>query len=141
MWRNPDEVPGDGVDNDGNGFVDDVFGGDFTLSVAANDSQGRPTKLVFSKANPMDDNGHGTHVAGTIAAERNNRVGIAGVCPGIAIMALKSLDQRGRSGIELTIFAIDYAIAKKANIINCSWVVTPAGDYPPIILQEAIVCA
>jgi hypothetical protein len=137
MWRNPGEVPGDRVDNDHNGFVDDVVGGDFTASTPVDDDQRRPIKLAFPSSDPMDDNGHGTHVAGTIAAEGNNGVGIAGVCRGAQIMALKSLDKYGRSGLESTIFAIGYAIEKKADIINCSWHTAQALKVAPLILQEA----
>ena len=63
IWTNPGEIAGNGVDDDGNGFVDDVHGYDF-----ANDD-----------GDPMDDHGHGTHVAGTIAAVGNNGIGVAGV--------------------------------------------------------------
>ena len=62
IWTNPGEIAGNGIDDDGNGFVDDVHGYDF----ANNDGD------------PMDDNGHGTHVAGTIAAVGNNGIGVAG---------------------------------------------------------------
>jgi subtilisin family serine protease len=63
IWVNPGEIPGDGIDNDGNGFVDDVHGYDF----ANND------------ADPMDDHSHGTHVAGTIGAVGNNGLGVSGI--------------------------------------------------------------
>ena len=79
MWRNPGEIPGDGIDNDGNGFVDDVYGWDF----ANND------------ADPFDDEGHGTHVAGTIGAVGNNGTGVAGVNWQVSLMALKFLGADG----------------------------------------------
>jgi subtilisin family serine protease len=79
MWRNPGEIPGDGIDNDGNGYVDDIFG----IDTANNDSD------------PFDDVGHGTHVAGTAAAVGNNGVGVAGVNWAANIMALKFLDASG----------------------------------------------
>ena len=63
IWRNPGEIAGNGIDDDHNGFVDDVHGYDF----------------VNNDGNPMDDNSHGTHVAGTIAAVGNNGQGVAGV--------------------------------------------------------------
>src|SRR6185369_16139664 len=63
MWRNPGEIPGNGIDDDGNGYVDDVYG----IDVANGDSD------------PLDDNGHGTHTAGTAAASGNNGVGVVGV--------------------------------------------------------------
>ena len=71
MWRNPGEIAGDGIDNDGNGFVDDVFGYDF----------------ASDHGDPMDTNGHGTHCAGTIGAEGGNSLGVVGVSWKPQIMA------------------------------------------------------
>ncbi len=65
LWSNPGETPGNSTDDDGNGFVDDVNGWDF----------------VTEDASPLDDDGHGTHVAGIAAAESNNNLGGSGVCP------------------------------------------------------------
>lgn len=79
MWINPSEIAGNGIDDDKNGFVDDVFGANF----------------VNGTGNPMDDNGHGTHIAGIIAATANNEIGVTGVNPNARIMALKFLDSQG----------------------------------------------
>ena len=80
MWVNPNEIAGNGIDDDGNGIVDDVHGADF----ANNDGD------------PMDDQMHGTHCAGTIAATGNNSIGIAGVAwQGVRLMALKFLTSTG----------------------------------------------
>jgi serine protease len=105
MWRNPGEIAGDGRDNDGNGFVDDVFGADF----ANNDG------------NPFDDNGHGTHVAGTIGAVGNNGAGVAGVNWSVKIMALKFLRADGSGYTSSAVRALDYAVAKGAKVSNNSW--------------------
>lgn len=105
MWRNPGETAGDGLDNDGNGFIDDVFGADF----ANNDG------------NPMDDNNHGTHVAGTIGAVGNNGVGVAGVNWSVKIMALKFLSASGSGATSGAVRALDYAVAKGAKLSNNSW--------------------
>ncbi|MFZ9824795.1 MAG: S8 family peptidase, partial [Gemmataceae bacterium] len=105
MWRNAGEIAGDGVDNDGNGYVDDMYGYDF----ANNDS------------NPMDDNGHGTHVAGTIGAVGNNGIGVAGVSWNTRIMALKFLSANGSGSTASAISALNYAVQMGAKVSNNSW--------------------
>ena len=105
VWHNADESCGNGIDDDGNGYVDDCAGWDF----AAQD----PT---------VDDvNGHGTHVAGIIAAEANNGIGIAGVAYESQVMVLKVGDQT--PALSSAIEAISYAIDNGARIINASWIV------------------
>ncbi|MGB0373136.1 MAG: S8 family serine peptidase [Opitutales bacterium] len=78
MWQNPGEIAGNGIDDDANGFVDDVYGYDFG-----------GTLFGVNDADPMDIDGHGTHCAGTIAAVGNNGIGVAGVNWNAQIMALK----------------------------------------------------
>lgn len=110
MWRNPGEIAGDGIDNDGDGFVDDVYGWDF----ANNDS------------NPMDDNNHGTHVAGTIGAVGNNGTGVVGVNWNVSLMALKFLDAAGNGFTSNAVLAINYATMMRergnnVRVLNNSW--------------------
>jgi subtilisin family serine protease len=105
IWRNSSEIPNNGVDDDRNGYIDDVRGWDF----ANND------------ADPMDDNGHGTHVAGTIGAVGNNSVGVAGVAWRVQLMPLKFLSANGSGSLSDAIEAINYARTKGAKIINASW--------------------
>ncbi len=111
MWTNPGEAPGDGIDNDGNGYADDVFGYDF----------------INNDPDPYDDHGHGTHVAGTIAAAGNNGVGVAGVNWTGKIMALKFLGAAGHGESSDAIRAINYATKMKAQygvdvrVTNNSW--------------------
>lgn len=105
VWLNADEIPGNRIDDDRNGYIDDIYGWDF-----ANDD-----------SNPMDDNGHGTHVAGTIAALGNNALGVTGVAPGVKLMALKFLDSTGSGYTSDAILALDYAVANGARISNNSW--------------------
>jgi subtilisin family serine protease/subtilisin-like proprotein convertase family protein len=105
MWRNPGEIPGNGIDDDGNGFIDDVYGWDF----ANNDN------------NPMDDQGHGTHVAGTIGAVGNNGIGVTGVAWEVQLMAVKFLNSRGQGSTSAAIKSINYAVAHGAKILNNSW--------------------
>ncbi|MCL4194847.1 MAG: S8 family serine peptidase, partial [Thermoguttaceae bacterium] len=102
MWLNADEIPGNRIDDDRNGYIDDIYGWDF-----ANDD-----------SNPTDDNGHGTHVAGTIAAQGNNTLGVTGVAPGVKLMALKFLDSTGSGYTSDAILALDYAVANGARISN-----------------------
>ena len=108
LWTNPGEVPADGIDNDHNGYVDDVHGYDF----AHNDND------------PTDDADHGTHVAGTIGAGIGNTVGVAGLAPGARLMALKFMVPSGGrvSGDTVdAVRALDYAREMGAQVINNSW--------------------
>ena len=104
MWRNPGEIPGDGIDNDGNGFVDDVYGYDF----------------YGNDGDPMDTNGHGTHCAGTIGAEGGNSIGVVGVAWKPQIMALRFLGPNGGSTTG-AIQAINYAVEMGAHLTSNSW--------------------
>ncbi len=84
--------------------------------------------------NPMDDNNHGTHVAGTVGAVAGNSLGIAGVCPRVRIMPLKFLDGAGNGATSDAIEAIDFALAHGAHVLNNSW---GGGSYSQL-LKEAI---
>ncbi|HET8945499.1 MAG TPA: S8 family serine peptidase, partial [Candidatus Polarisedimenticolia bacterium] len=116
LWTNPDEIPGNQVDDDGNGLVDDVHGWDF----------------VNEDDDPHDDVGHGTHVAGIIAGAGNNAVGITGIAWRAQLMPLKFLDAGGFGTVADAIQAIDYAAAKGARILNASW---GGGDYSTALLE------
>jgi subtilisin family serine protease len=105
MWTNSGEIAGNGLDDDGNGKIDDVRGWDF----------------VDNDNDPMDSDDHGTHVAGTAAAVGNNNIGIAGVSWTAKIMPLRFLDAFGSGSVADGIDAIDYAIDKGADIINASY--------------------
>jgi subtilisin family serine protease len=128
LWNNPGEIPGNDDDDDGNGLVDDVHGWDF----GSNDAS-----LLEGPVCP-DGPGdrcfgyeHGTHVAGTIAAEMNNTTGVAGVCPDCKIMVLKfmrSIDTDGDGDKDTMggflsdeLEALAYARRKNADIINASF--------------------
>ncbi len=104
-WVNLDEVPDNQVDDDGNGFIDDVHGWDF----ASMDNQ------------PIDGHGHGTHVAGTIAAIGQNELGIIGVAPLATILPVKGLDDQGSGTFSSLASAIAYAVDNGADVINNSW--------------------
>lgn len=114
LWRNPLEIPGNGRDDDGNGYVDDVHG----------------INAITGTGNPSDDTGHGTHVAGIIGAVGNNGVGISGVAWRVRIMPLKFLGGvAGRGSTSDAIECIDYAIRQGAHIINASYGIE-AGPVP-----------
>ncbi len=120
MWTNLGEIAGDGTDNDGNGYVDDIRGWDFF----SNDN------------NPYDQSGHGTHCSGTIAAEGDNGIGVVGVSWNTKIMPLRFLGRNGGSTTD-AILAITYATENGANIMSNSW---GGGGYSAA-LKEAISAA
>jgi subtilisin family serine protease len=121
IWVNADEIPGDGLDNDGNGYVDDIHGYDF----------------LNRDGNPQDDNGHGTHVAGTIGAVGNNGLGVTGVNWNIRIMALKFLGADGSGTTADAIEAVAYAVANGARISNNSWGGDPYSQAMFDVIVEA----
>jgi subtilisin family serine protease len=105
MWVNSGEVAGNDVDDDNNGYVDDIYGYDF----------------VNSDSDPCDDHGHGTHCAGTIAAEGDNGLDVAGVCWNVRIMALKFLDSYGYGSTYDAVTAFYYAVENGAEVLSNSW--------------------
>ncbi|HEX3358172.1 MAG TPA: S8 family serine peptidase [Tepidisphaeraceae bacterium] len=110
IWTNPGEIAGNGKDDDGDGYIDDVHGYDF----ANNDGD------------PMDDNGHGTSVAGIIGAVGNNGVGVTGVNWQVQIMPLKFMSASGMGMTSAAVSALAYAAVQKTRgvnvrVINNSW--------------------
>jgi len=127
IWINPgedlnhnhqaDAADMNGIDDDGNGFVDDVMGWDFT------DAPNYPDggDYLGRDADPWDEHGHGTAVAGLIAATANNGIGIAGLAHGCRIMVLRSFTSTGYGEEDDAASAILYAIDNGARVINMSW--------------------
>lgn len=105
IWSNPGEVSGNGLDDDGNGYIDDVRGWDW----------------INNDNNPMDDNSHGTHVAGIAAAEANNGIGISGISWGARIMAVKVFNAWGYGDAATIAQGITYASNENATVINMSF--------------------
>lgn len=105
MWRNPGEIPGNGIDDDGNGFIDDVYGWDFH-----NDN-----------SDPFDDNFHGTHCAGIIGAVGNNGIGVAGVNWSVRLMAVKILGRGGSGYVSDAVDGVYYATRRGVRLTSNSW--------------------
>lgn len=129
MWRNPGEVPANGLDDDANGYVDDIYG----IDVARNDSD------------PEDEYNHGTHVAGTIGAVGNNGVGIAGVNWSVRLMSVKLFDHTGESTSAMAVACFQYVTMMKnrgvnVRITNNSWGGPPEGE-DDLALEDAIEAA
>lgn len=105
VWTNPGEIPDNGKDDDGNGYIDDVHGYDF----------------INGKGDPLDDHGHGTHCAGTIGAANKDASGVVGVNWEVQLMALKFLDANGFGSISAACEAIAYARTFGVPITSNSW--------------------
>jgi subtilisin family serine protease len=106
LWTNETEANGKaGVDDDNNGYVDDIHGYDF----------------VNSDSDPIDDHGHGTHVSNIIGAKGNQGLGIAGINWNVSIMPLKFATAEGKGNLEASIKAIQYAVKMGARVLNNSW--------------------
>ncbi|MBT3193212.1 MAG: S8 family serine peptidase, partial [Verrucomicrobia bacterium] len=120
MWTNPDEIAGNGVDDDGNGYIDDIHGWDF----------------VNDDNDPTDDQGHGTHCAGTIGAVGDNFVGVAGVCWNVKLVALKFLSASGSGSTADALSAVEYAtgLSRHIKLTSNSW----GGGGASVALQQAI---
>ena len=120
VWTNPGEIPDNGIDDDGNGFVDDVHGWSF-----------------LGNSNQADDSvGHGTHVAGTIAAQDNNGIGVVGIAPDAKIMPVQVFSF---SSDAFTISqGLLYAVNNGADVINNSWEMC-AGYCPNVgVVEDAV---
>ena len=117
IWRNPAEIPGNGIDNDGNGFIDDFQGWNF----------------ADNSNNIRDVNGHGTHVAGTIAGG-NNGFGVTGIAYDAQIMPVKVLNDDGVGSSNSVANGIYYAVNNGARVINLSL----GGNFPNRTIENAI---
>lgn len=133
IWTNNGEIPGNGIDDDGNGYVDDYRGWDF-----------------FNDDNdPFDDgSGHGTHVAGIVAGIQDNAIGVSGVGPELQIMPLKIQSFRQIGSVSAAIAAVHYAAMMGASVLSNSWAVSIAWgvegyDEPGFspALRDAILAA
>lgn len=111
MWVNKGEVAGNGIDDDNNGYVDDVYG----INTRVRDPQGAAT------GDPTPEHPHGTHVSGTIAAEQNNGKGIAGIAANVKIMAIRTVPADADETDKDVAESYLYAAKNGAKLINCSF--------------------
>lgn len=125
MWTNPNEFPGNGIDDDGDGYVDDVYGANVLDRAEGADA-----------GDPMDDHGHGTHVAGIIAAANNNK-GSVGIAYNCKIMAIKAGNGSGYFTNSAIAKAVTYAYEHGADVINMSF----GGSGISYVVQEALETA
>ncbi len=123
IWINAGEIPDNDIDDDGNGYVDDIHGINALYS-----------SQLSVGGDPMDEHGHGTHVAGTVGARGNNGVGVTGIAWNVQLMPLKFLGPDGNGMDSDAIKCIDYAIGNGADIINNSW----GGDGVNRALTDAV---
>jgi subtilisin family serine protease len=127
IWANRREIPGDGIDNDHNGYIDDYHGYDFI----DNDPDPSPDFSLPYEAKAIT---HGTLVSGIIGATGNNLRGITGVAWDVELMPLRVLDNYGAADIAPTIKAIEYAIDNGADVINLSF----QGHFPDNRFREVL---
>lgn len=121
-----------GLDDDGNGFIDDLTGFDFANSSDRDEDGTFDGEADVSDADPFDDNGHGSHVAGTIAATGGNGIGVIGVAPRARIMALKGFPAQGAAFDSVLWRAVLYAAENGATVVNNSWSCAPACPENPL---------
>jgi subtilisin family serine protease len=120
LWTNPDEIDGNGLDDDENGIVDDIHGVSFESGSAGTDIQ--------------DLNGHGTFVAGVIGATTNNGIGVSGVSQLVNFVICKFMNSQGLGDISNAIKCIDYCLSRNVDIIHSSW-----GYYNFISAMETVL--
>jgi len=123
MWVNPGEIPGNGIDDDGNGYADDVHGWDF----------------YHWDDDPDDDNSHGTHVSGTIGAVGDNNAGVVGVNWHVKLMALKTLGPSGGGSNSDTAEAFAYVTWMRTNGVNIRLTSNSySDDAVPAFFEDAV---
>lgn len=127
IYNNPNEIAGNGVDDDGNGLVDDTHGWDFL------DSDKDPMDATSSQ-NP----GHGTHCAGIIGAVGNNGQGLSGIAQQVSIMPLRFIGPNGQGDLMAAIRSIDYAIAQRVQVISASWGAQVAASQAQPLIEAVI---
>jgi len=121
VYHNPNEIANNGVDDDGNGYIDDTIGWNF----------------VSNTNDPMDDNGHGSHCMGIMAAEGNNGVGVVGVNWHVKVLPIKIFDANGNTTEDAILQGIQYAVTMGVNLTSNSW----GGDTEFWYSEYAVISA
>ncbi|MFC1616815.1 S8 family serine peptidase [Candidatus Margulisiibacteriota bacterium] len=138
IWANSGEIADNGIDDDNNGFIDDIRGWDFVSEISSYSGD----DFAPRDNNPTDKQGHGTFVSGIIAAETNNSLGIAGVAPNCVIMPVragyKTSNNGGSFNNDDAADAIVYAADNGAQIINLSWGASASGGESDKIVEDAV---
>lgn len=140
MWENPGEIKDNGIDDDGNGYVDDYYGWDFYNNDSSVCHYKYSTKYNKYMALPEDNDDHGTHVAGIIGAALGNGTGIAGIAGDIDVklMALKiNGGSKGTGNLSDAIEAIKYATMMGADICNLSWGTSQSAAALERVMKES----
>ena len=117
LWTNTKEIPGNGIDDDGNGYVDDYYG----------------VNVINPNAKVDDDNGHGTNMASIIVMQGVGGKSGAGLAYGAKVMAIKAADSKGEFYQDSVVKAINYAVKMKADIINMSF-----GGERSVVIEVAV---
>lgn len=147
IWKNEKEIPGNGIDDDGNGYADDVYGWDFfnndnTISYLDEKDLDKKNLNNESIEDAQSADNHGTHCAGLIAASAGNGIGTAGIAGrgNVKIMIVKVFDKdKGKTSVKNLVSAIRYATAMGADIINASWSGMVKSEKEAKQLKEAIM--
>ena len=125
IWTNPGEIPGNGTDDDGNGWIDDVHG----------------INVRTGTGDPMDDGGHGSHVAAIIGAAANDTHGVAGVAPGVKLIGCKFMDAVGNASLGGAIACLDYFRDLKTRVTNPVPIVATNNSWGSVFHLQAIADA
>ncbi|PKL85191.1 MAG: hypothetical protein CVV22_09180 [Ignavibacteriae bacterium HGW-Ignavibacteriae-1] len=136
---NTAEIPGNGIDDDGNGFIDDVFGWDFVGDISESEAKNHQWEANNNPKPTLSNNDHGTHVSGVAAATTDNEIGIASASWGAKIIAVKCAtdnlsSQTGSRNIYRPYEGMLYAAMRGADIINCSW----SSEYHDPLMNDVV---
>jgi subtilisin family serine protease len=134
IWTNPAEIPGNGIDDDGNGYIDDVHGWDF----GNNDNDPNPHAVIDTVNYGLDEGFHGTFVAGLAAAATNNSEGIAGTAWNCTIVPLKVVDLAGDITTSAITAAFGYAAHQHIEVLNMSFGTSDTTGGVPAYFQALV---